>query len=382
MCSHHQPEKQREAYAILLGTLLSLFCFLLIQFLLQYQEKLLSTVALPATLTEQVLHLAEQRPSLSAKLENQNNHSESSFRDAASILTLPNVLLIGAGKAGTTAMAAWMYKDLGMCRPKRFHGEPRFFGKEVHFFNKDHRYKKGTQFYAKRFQHCNLTDPHATQLAGTVRTQYAMDASPSTFLFPDRVRKTYELAGEYQLNSLKIIFIVREPAARLLSWYNHQAHFCRRHKDKSTLNTTFYGNIYVNESVLTFSEYAERIVQSNDTRGFYGERIEEWFQSFDRPNQFLTLSYDEFKSNPEMTQWRVQQFLGIENPTFSKIGTKNANNDKHKISEIDCPSQTKLLEFYQQSNERFYELLNTYPGPSMEARPFPKFIVGNCSNQQ
>jgi hypothetical protein len=51
---------------------------------------------------------------------------------------LSNMLLVGAQKAGSTAIANSLF-DNGVCHPQVFEGEPEYFGKEVPFFNQKHR---------------------------------------------------------------------------------------------------------------------------------------------------------------------------------------------------------------------------------------------------
>ena len=74
----------------------------------------------------------------------------------------------------------------------------------------DHRYKKGFEFYSKRFEHCN----NAT---------YVVDATPNYLgsHSAERVYETYSKASPRLLSELKLIVSVREPIARELSLYNH-----------------------------------------------------------------------------------------------------------------------------------------------------------------
>lgn len=116
---------------------------------------------------------------------------------------LPNILLVGAQKAGTSAVASWLF-DNGICRSLN--------GKEVHYFDHKDKYKLGHDYYIKQFQHCN-------------KGRLSMDATPNTLIFPEKVHKTYTedntTASHEQLQQLKIILILREPISRQLSRYNH-----------------------------------------------------------------------------------------------------------------------------------------------------------------
>ena len=125
---------------------------------------------------------------------------------------LPTVQLIGAQKAGTSAIADWLFDHGGFERPEVMEGEPWYYSKEVHFFDIEERYCQGVDFYAQRFVNVGRT----------------MDATPDTFPFAERVRAIYEQAGGGQVDSVQFIVILRDPIARELSLYNHLA-FDLRH---------------------------------------------------------------------------------------------------------------------------------------------------------
>ena len=62
-------------------------------------------------------------------------------------LVVPNVLIFGAQKGGTSSIARWLF-DTGMCSPEIFDDEPYFFEKGVHFsttFNGTHEASSSTQ---------------------------------------------------------------------------------------------------------------------------------------------------------------------------------------------------------------------------------------------
>ena len=91
---------------------------------------------------------------------------------------MPNILLAGALKAGTTAISDWLFEN-GVCRPEVFDDEPPFFNKHVMFFDQPGRFEKGLPFYARRFQHCK-------------NSAFVMDATPNTLSFPHNVENTYK----------------------------------------------------------------------------------------------------------------------------------------------------------------------------------------------
>lgn len=82
---------------------------------------------------------------------------------------LPNVLLIGAQKAGTTAISEWMFGSGSVCKARVFDNEPSFYRKEVTFFNHARRYREGHLFYAKRFEHCSKN--YTLSMDATIQTE-------------------------------------------------------------------------------------------------------------------------------------------------------------------------------------------------------------------
>lgn len=277
---------------------------------------------------------------------------------------LPEVQLIGAQKAGTSAIADWLF-DGGFCRPKVFENEPWYYSKEVHFFDSEHRYNKGLEFYAKRFQNCNMRNG---------KFQY-LDATPDTLPFPERVRLTYEAAGGNQVHTVKFLVILREPVSRELSLYNHLAH------DNRTLcaseRNRWHDQVLKEDgSIMSFDEYVyqtsipalarESGAGMSTRHGMYATNLTKWFQVFDR-NQILLLSYHELQNRPEKVQKRIQEFLGFE--ITGKFKRANALDTPFKIQSPSLEAKRALDFIFNDQNKRLYRLLELNPGPAMEESP-------------
>jgi len=278
-------------------------------------------------------------------------------------ITLPTILLAGAQKAGTTALAQWLLAppfNKGVCGPVVFEGEPAHFKKEVQFFDQEERYERGTAFYERRFGHCHFSttrNDHGVVLS--------MDATPNYIRFPQRVFDTYERAG--QLGSLKIIFSLREPVARDLSWYNHRKG---------------YANVY------TYDQHVRKkmLPGLKDERSgdrfavdmcLYAKHLEAWFRLF-RREQILVLSYDEVLHNSTKARGRVEAFLGHRFPA-EKLEKENTKDGASKLARPACDTQRELDTLFRPHNERLYALLAEGGRPYMEQHPFPKFSLGSCT---
>ena len=117
-------------------------------------------------------------------------------------------------------LAAWLHKNQ-VCSAKLFENEPTYFRKEVHYFGNKHRFVQGVNFYAKRFEDCY-----------NAGEQFAMDATPATLYCAKQVYETYMEAGGNQAAKLKMILILRDPASRELSLYNHKKYVYARTQDQ------------------------------------------------------------------------------------------------------------------------------------------------------
>ncbi|KAL7560491.1 hypothetical protein ACA910_020605 [Epithemia clementina (nom. ined.)] len=195
---------------------------------------------------------------------------------------IPNVLLAGVQKAGTTAVSSYLKQQFGggggwnkdhrqrqqhptICFPRPQRGLPHT-EKEVHFFDKlyhpnhydndNDNPQKARAYYAKFYRHCQSTlvapPPRTTTwqnvtlqargnstktfrgTTGSIPEQsplpphqvpLLMDATPRYFVYPQEIYDFYRRFGLHQ--TLKIIIIVREPMSRELSWYHHLEYLAR-----------------------------------------------------------------------------------------------------------------------------------------------------------
>lgn len=281
---------------------------------------------------------------------------------------LPSVLLIGVQKSGTTALSHWLFNG-GYRKSRVFDGEPSHYEKEPHFFDKPSNYNKGIKFYSSRFQ----TD--AGKFVGS-----ALDATPATFRYPERVRETYLKAGGNQANDVKMIVVLRDPVARELSLYNHVADLYRTNAEP--LNQWYSGIAKIDGSVMSFDEFVDTVsiptligkdscgLCASSKNNMYALHLEKWFNLFSR-QQILVVSYEELKQDQEKVRQRIMEFLGHDIPGTLKM--RNERSNPMKLKEPSPAAREKLLRMLTPYNEQLYQLLENWPGPSMEQRPFPRF---------
>lgn len=281
-------------------------------------------------------------------------------------IPLPTVQLIGAQKAGTSAIADWLFDHGGFARPLTFDNEPWYFSKEVHFFDIDSRYQQGPTFYSERFRHSKKP---------------TLDATPDTLQFAPRVRMTYEHAGGNQVSTVRIMVILRDPVARELSLYNHLAHDCRTlpEEERNSWHNQVLGDD--GRTILSFDDFVQQrsrpaLQNTSDGRStrhsLYAQHLSAWFTHFSR-SQILVLSYEELVQNPARLQQRICSFLGGKVP-IHPLPRSNTNDSEHKIRKPSRFAQNALRRMFEQENERLYILLGEVkPRPPMEQYPFPTF---------
>jgi hypothetical protein len=205
-------------------------------------------------------------------------------RATAPLRPLPDFLILGAQKAGTTALYAYLRRHPGITGPS---------WKEVSFF--DRHYARGEAWYRGNF-------PNKLRARGLVG-----EASPSYVfhpLAPERVRGLVPEA--------KLIVLVRNPVDRAFSHYQHEVALGRE-------PLSFEDALDAEEERLRGEE--ERMLADpryfshawwNYTyraRGRYAEQLERWLEGFP-PEQLLIVSSEDLGSDPGGTYGRVLEFVG------------------------------------------------------------------------
>lgn len=187
---------------------------------------------------------------------------------------LPNFLVIGVEKGGTTWLHAQLKKHPDIFMPPT---------KEVHFFNKfnsnfiAHDYfKQGLDWYQEFFKEYN-----GQKAIGEVTPMYICDAEA-----PARIKQT--------LPEVKLIAMLRNPVNRAYSHY-----WMAKQK---------------NHTQLSFEEVIEQKEPRFIERGLYYQQLKTYYELFDR-QQIMVLFFDEVFKNPEYWLSEVCRFLGVD-PCF------------------------------------------------------------------
>jgi Sulfotransferase domain len=270
---------------------------------------------------------------------------------------IPSILLAGTQKASTSAIAVYFMRMNNTCFSDADQGEEGGHGKEAHFF--DHKYGGGLSLYQSLFHKCSDDD-------------ILIDATPEIMLHPQKVRDTYQEQGT--ADEVKIIFILREPIERSVSWYNHQLRYA------VLPNRPFWTNGIVgkNGRIKSYIEHQRATVASNFRHsqydmiyGHYAHWLKKWSKLFDRKRQILVLSFTELVQNPQRLLRRIHDFLDL--PQTIPLELTRENTNEKKTPPPPCKDQLEMAKYFEGPNRELYKFLEDNPGPVVEQRPFPKF---------
>ncbi|MFZ4520871.1 MAG: sulfotransferase domain-containing protein [Bacteroidales bacterium] len=215
---------------------------------------------------------------------------------------LPDFLIIGAQKGGTSSLFNYLNQHPGVRLPKQ---------KEIHFF--DYNYNKGLQWYRNWF-------PFLT-FSGKVTGE----ASPYYLFHPVVPRRVF-----CNCPNVKIIVLLRNPIDRAYS------HYIMEVTKGFELSATFEEAIDM-EEVRLAGEYERLIGEANDysfnhqhfsylSRGLYFEQIKEWMKYFP-PHQFLFIRSESFFANTISELNKVFEFLNL--PIISNVDLTPENSGSY-----------------------------------------------------
>jgi len=239
---------------------------------------------------------------------------------------LPDFLILGAQKAGTTALYAYLRWHPGLTGPA---------WKEVSYF--DRHYRRGARWYRGHFP----LRP-GDRVVGEASPGYLFHP-----LAPSRVKATVPEA--------RLIALLRDPVDRALSHYHHEVALGRE-------PLTFEQAIEAEPERTRGEE--ERLSREPDyfshtwwdytylARGRYAEQLERWLAVFPR-EQLLVLASDELAAEPGQTFARVLEFLGAPGHDLES----DPRVYEQSYGEMQPDTRRRLAEYFAEPNRRLYELL-------------------------
>ena len=253
--------------------------------------------------------------------------------------TLPDFLIIGSAKCGTSSLYEYLIKHPNI---------ESAIGKEINYF--DMQYEKGINWYKTYFPsliHKNISKNifHKKLITG--------EATPRYIDHPLAIKRI-----KNNLPNIKLIVMLRNPVDRAYSHWNMMV--THKHEnlsfedaieqeekrisslyEKMNMNKKFYSKEYF------WYGYLERSTYIN--------KLKRWFEYFPR-KQFLILKSEELFIQPDTTYKKVLDFLKLEKLDLGNY--KTYRKGKYKKIEMNSETRKKLIEYFRPHNSELYKLLN------------------------
>jgi hypothetical protein len=270
-------------------------------------------------------------------------------RDPGRGRLLPDFVIIGAAKAGTTSLYGWLSEHPFVAPASQ---------KEVHYF--DYNHYRGEGWYRKHFA---LEADRATFDRRHGRPFLTGEASPSYishFWVPQR------LAG--LLPDAKLVVALRNPVDRAYS----QFQMSRREGEEPI--ESFAAAVAAEEERLN-PECARAFADERYNswaigcwsylmRGRYAEQLTRWLEFFDR-RQFHFVTLEELSLHPQHALDQVHEFLGLPPHAYADLpALHTAAYDR-----LSPDVRAQLSEYFRPHNERLYELAGVDFGWDRQPQP-------------
>jgi hypothetical protein len=249
---------------------------------------------------------------------------------------LPDFLIIGAQKCGTTSLFNYLKQHPDVFPPKI---------KEVGYF--DRYYNHGLNWYRSNFPFI-FTKVKNRMLRKNFMT---FEASTGYILNPNSLKRI-----KNTIPKAKLILMIRNPVDRAYSHYRHSVRMNKEdlpfHKaikaekkrighswEKYNTGIDFY------DLKIAFYSYLRT--------GIYADQIENLFRLFPR-NQIHIIKSEDFFRKPSEPFNEVLKFLGLKH-------YKIAHFKKYNVGEsypLDKIMRNQLVDYFRPHNQRLYDHLN------------------------
>ncbi len=208
---------------------------------------------------------------------------------------LPNLLVIGAMKGGTTSL--WEYL--------RQHPQVHMSStKEIHFFDRDDRWGRGCAWYEGHF--AGATGQHTV----------IGEATPAYARFPQH--RDVPARAASLVPQARLVYVLRDPIARIRSHYLH-------HRTLGLETLPFA------QAVLERSTYVDT--------SRYAMQIEQWLRCYPR-EQLLVITSEQLREQHAETMRQVYAFLGVD-PSWSPSSEQlHRTEDKY----VPRPAASRLRQ--------------------------------------
>jgi len=252
-----------------------------------------------------------------------NRHSE-----AMSSLRLPDFIIAGAPRSGTT----WLYSvadrhpEIRMAKP---------IAPEPKFFLRDDLFARGLDYYARTW----FSDIPPGALAGEKSANYLES--------PRAAQRIHD-----SLPSVRLVFVLRNPIHRAFSNYLWSR---QNGLESESFSAALAREEEREQSIPEKLRYARP--HALYSRGLYADLLDPYLTLFPR-EQLLILRYEDIVCTPAETAVRLHGFLGVAPRPQDGAGQPPANAIRDGAGEsMDPATYGSLADRYADANRRLSDLL-------------------------
>jgi len=245
--------------------------------------------------------------------------------------SLPDALIIGAQKCGTSSLHYYLTQHPGVIAPLR---------KEVHYF--DLNFERGEPWYRAHFG--RRGEPGIN-----------LDSSPYYLFHPLVAQRAHAL-----LPGAKLIALLRDPVRRAYSHYWHE-------RDKGREQLSFEEALAAEPARIERAGEqlaAGEIQSSRDhqhfsylARGRYAAQLERWLALYPR-QQLLVLRFEALVKDPLAVLNQALGFLGLPPMAAARLEPRNTR----QYPAMDPATAERLRAYFEPENQRLAALLGQPPG--------------------
>jgi len=247
-------------------------------------------------------------------------------------MRLPDFLIIGTAKAGTTAATINLrrHADIDML-PRH---KPDDGAMELHFFAREVEWHKGVAWYASHFD-------SAKRIVGGKSINYLAEEKAHA-----RMRAV--------VRNTKLIAMLREPVARAYSQWNFFNQRIRIQEMAEWSVETFERVMGIDPSSPPLW-YHQQVL----TYGHYSRQLRHLFKFFPREQVYVAIC-ERVKANMAAEYAKMFDFLGTAAVNIDPSGYREDNSYSYPKA-IDPATEAKLREYYRPHNEDLFELIGEVP---------------------
>lgn len=280
----------------------------------------------------------------------QFNPYKFSFKKSYRMMTsrfrsLPNFIIIGVGRAGTTALYSYLIQHPSINSTITEALTSDIIPSDIHFF--EYMISNNLQWYKSNF-------PILSKKLNKHNEFNITGESSSTYIYhPDVPKRIFDL-----LPKIKLIVILRNPIDKAYSTYYQQYRYGEcSFSFEDAIHAEFERIKLIKNSPDLSSQnpdFSNYVSQNIIRHGIYADYLKNWLNIFDK-NQILILNANDLKKLTKKTLGIVFNFLGVGNVDIENISHISART----YPPIEKSTRDKLIEFYKPHNARLNKLLNT-----------------------